>query len=592
MVEGKRFIDLHCSPFGRKGSFFIIQQSDVGHDHFGASDLWIGTTRSTGYGYSGIETTNRVMKIRLLKDGRPLPFAVSNTPAEVILETDFGSMRICISEHRLLRFYGTDGLTLSLSAPLSAFHSAVKDMLDGTWQLLTCTSQVIWLFVPVRGTCVMDAPYDWRAMRTPYMNGTWIPDENGVVDLCVEEFDTEPKKRSAYPDYRDSAAAVLKDFETYRDTCIPQFAGDLNKSRDLAAWMIWSHTRMPAPGSLIKREMVIMMHQLFGQCYCWQQAFQAMANCKNADFAWDLLQSVFDYQIPETGQIPDHIDEINKTYFSFKPPIYGVALNWLLDHSDLSVISAERKELLYNELRGLYGFYLNYRDADADGLPEYHQCDETGCEDSTMCIRGFPVASPELSAYVVNISDALSRLAALLGRHDEAKKWDDEADALTDRALKAFWNGERFIAFRAGTREPIETGSISFYTPLLFGKRLPKETADRVAADLFRENVSVTPYGVPSEALDSPYFEHGWSKGTIQSPTTCLVILGLLACGKIKEAADIARRYAQVLQKSGFYHMIDPITGLGNDKAIGVNNVQYWAAWTAGVFTILSGYIC
>ncbi|NLT40075.1 MAG: hypothetical protein GXX89_06370, partial [Clostridiales bacterium] len=110
--------------------------------------------------------------------------------------------------------------------------------------------------------------------------------------------------------------------------------------------------------------------------------------------------------------------------------------------------------------------------------------------------------------------------------------------------------------------------------------------------DLFRENVSVTPYGVPSEALDSPYFEHGWSKGTIQSPTTCLVILGLLACGKTKEAADIARRYARILQKSGFYHMIDPITGLGNDKAIGANNVQYWAAWTAGVFTILSGYIC
>jgi glycogen debranching enzyme len=209
-----------------------------------------------------------------------------------------------------------------------------------------------------------------------------------------------------------------------------------------------------------------------------------------------------------------------------------------------------------------------------------------------MCIKGLPLACPELAAYVVNIADALSKLAGLLGKEDEAKKWDSEAAALTERALKAFWNGKRFVAMRAGTEEIIETGSISFFTPLLFGKRLPKEIADAVVADLFQENIHISPYGVPSEALDSPYFEHGWSKGTIQSPTCCLVILGLLACGKPEEARDVALRYARTMQNFGMYHMIDPITGRGNDKAIGINNVQHWAAWTAGVFTILAGFVC
>jgi hypothetical protein len=592
MVEGKRFIDLHSAPFGRKGSFFIIQQSDMGLDHFGASDLWVGTTRSTGYGYSGIETTNRVMKVRLEKDGLPVPFAVSNTPSEIILETDHGSMHICISERTLLQFHGTDGLALVLTAPLTAFHSAVKDMLDGTWQLVTGTSSVSWHFVHVRGTCLMDAPYDWRGMRTPYMHGTWLPDQHGVIDLSVAEFEFDAKKRAAYPDYNASVAAVQNEFETYRDSCVPAFAGEFSKSRDLAAWMIWSHTRVPAPNSLIKHEMVTMMHQLFGQCYCWQQAFQAMAHSKNVDFAWDLLQSIFDYQNKETGQIPDHIDEINITFLSFKPPIYGVALNWLMDRCDLSVISKERKELLYNELVKFYRYYFEYRDLDRDGLPEYHLCDETGCEDTSMCIKGLPLACPELAAYIVNIADALSRLASLLGKDDEAGIWDVEAAALTERTLKAFWNGRRFVAMRAGTKEIIETGSISFFTPLLLGKRLPKEIVDTIVADLFQENVHISPYGIPSEALNSPYFEHGWSKGTIQSPTTCLVILGLLACGRTDEARDAARRYANTVQNSGMYHMIDPITGRGNDKAIGINNVQYWAAWTAGIFTILAGYIC
>ena len=591
MVEGKRFIDLHSAPFGRKGSFFIIQQSDTGLDHFGAADLWVGTTRSAGYGYSGIETTNRVMKISLEKDGLPVPFAVSNTPGEIILETDHGSMRICISEHTLLQFHGTGGLALVLTAPLTAFHSAVKDMLDGTWQLVTCTSSVVWHFVPVRGACIMDAPYDWRGMRNPYMRGTWLPDRDGVLDLSVEEFEFDAKQRDAYPDYDIAVAAVQKEFEEYRDACIPPFADEFIKSRDLAAWMIWSHTRVSLPGSLIKRDMVTMMHQLFGQCYCWQQAFHAMANSKNVSFAWDLLQSIFDYQNPETGQIPDHIDEINKTFLSFKPPIYGVALNWLMDRCDLSVVSYARKEILYKELSKFYRYYFEYRDQDCDKLPEYHQCDETGCEDTSMCIKGLPVACPELAAYMVNLADALSRLAGLLGRHDEAGMWDSEAAELTERALKAFWNGKRFTAFRAGTGEKIETGSISFFTPLLFGKRLPKEIADIVVADLFRENIHISPYGIPSEALDSPYFEHGWSKGTIQSPTCCLAILGLVACGRLEEARDAAIRYARTMQNSGMYHMIDPITGLGNDKAIGVNNVQHWAAWAAGVFTILAGYI-
>ena len=592
MREGKRFISLHSAPFGRKGSFFIIQQSDTGHDHFGAGDLWVGTTRSTGYGYSGIETTNRVMKIRLFKDGRPVPFAVSNTPSEMVLETDFGTMHICISEPTLLQFHSSDGLSLELTAQLPAFHAMVKEMLDGSWQLVTCMSAVTWLFVPVNGTCVMDAPYDWRAMRTPMMHGTWLPDENGVLDLAVEEFELESQKRDIYPDYNASAAAIQKDFEAYRDACIPPFGQEFGPSRDVAAWMIWSHTRMPARGSLIKREMVTMMHQLFGQCYCWQQAFQAMAHCQNADFAWDLLQSVFDYQIPETGQIPDHIDEINKTYLSFKPPIYGVALNWLLDHSDSSVISAERKELLYDELSRLYSFFFKYRDADGDGLPEYHLCDETGCEDTSMCIKGLPLACPELASYLVNLADGLSRLAVLLGKADEAKTWDAEAAALADRTIKAYWTGERFIAKRAGTNEYVETGSISFFTPLVMGKRLPEEITDKLVRDLFLEDIHITQYGVPSEALDSPYFEHGWSKGTIQSPTMCLVVLGLLACGRTDKARDAARRYVRTLQESGLYHMIDPITGRGNDQAIGINNTQYWAAWTAGVLILLAGYIC
>ncbi len=590
MKNCNRFIDLHYSPFGRKGSYFIIMQSPRGHDHFGRSDLWIGTTRSVGFGYSSVNTTNRMISLTLQKDGRPVPFAVSNTPSEMILESDYGNMRICISEQFLIQFHSDDGLSLCMSAPITGFHGMVKDMVDGTWQLMTCTNAVTWNLVPVTGTCDMDAPYNWRKMQTTHMSCVWKPDENGVLDVAIEEFDCEPVRRDSYPDYYKAAAAVQAEFEEYRDRCIPEFPPEFADTRDVAAWMVWTHTRVPHPGSRFKHEMCIMMHQEFGHCFGWQQAFQAIANCKDPRFAWNLIQSVFDYQLP-TGQIPDHIDELVVIYQSFKPPLYGLALSWLYDHCDLSVIPVEDKQRLFDEMVLLYDFYMKYRDVDHDGLAEYHHCDEAGCDESSIFSAGLPVANPELAAYLIAHADALSRLAADLGKDDDAKKWEDEARAMTARVLDKLWNGKRFTAFRAGTNAPVEARPIGFFTPLIIGKYLPQEVIDTVTEDLFREDIHITKYGVPSEALDSPYFEHSWSRGTIQAPTTWLVAAGLAACGKKDEARDVAQRYAKTLRDFGLYHMHDPIMGFGDDRAIGVNSVQHWAAWSSAIYIALVGYM-
>ena len=583
------FIDLHYAPFGRKGSFFIVMQGATGKDHFGKSDLWLGTTRSVGFGYSGVNATNRVAKIRLLKDGLPVPFAVSGTPSELLLESDHGTMRICITEKFLIRFHGEDGLGLSLNAPLDGFHSIVKDMLDGTWQLVTAKTAVNWLLVPVTGTLRMDAPYDFRAMKNLYMNSVWLPDENGVLDAAVEEFDAEPVRRESFPDYFAGAAAVQAEFEEYRERCVPAFPPEYEACRDKAAWMVWTHTRVPFPGSRFKHEMVIMMHQEFGHCFGWQQAFQAMGNCKDVRFAWDLIQSVFDYQLP-SGQLPDHIDEMEVIYQAFKPPLYGVALNWLYDRADVSKIPAEDKEKLYREMALLWDFYWTYRDLDHDGLAEYHHADKSGCDESTIFSAGLPVANPELGAYLTAVADALARLAEDLGKTEEAGRWTKEADALAARILDRLWDGKKFTAFRAGTGEPVKASPIGFFTPLLLGRHLPQDVVDTLVADLFTEDVRITRYGVPSEALDSPYFEHAWSRGTIQTPTTCLVAMGLAACGRTEEARDVARRYADTLRDHGMYHMHDPVTGEGDDQAIGVNRTQHWSAWTAGVFLLLAGY--
>ena len=80
-------------------------------------------------------------------------------------------------------------------------------------------------------------------------------------------------------------------------------------------------------------------------------------------------------------------------------------------------------------------------------------------------------------------------------------------------------------------------------------------------------------------------------KKTIALLLALVMIMGLAACGLEEKARDVARRYADTLRDFGMYHMHDPITGAGDDRAIGVNSTQHWSAWTAGVFLILAGYI-
>ena len=399
-------------------------------------------------------------------------------------------------------------------------------------------------------------------------------------------------KRESYPEYADCVKEVEKDFNDYLDRCIPDFPSEFESRRIQAAWTIWSHTRVPTKFGKIKREMITMNSEMFNAVFGWQQPFQALANCKDEEFAWDLIQSMFDFQIPETGQIPDHVDDGNASYQAFKPPIQGLALSWLLDKGKFKSISKERKQLLYNELALFIDFFFKYRDLDHDGLIEYHHCDESGTDESPIFSTGFPVCTPDVNAYMVGILDSLAKLGNELDKQEESAEYSRCADELTARVVEKLWNGERFVGFNCASKKPVETKSIHFYTALLLGKRLPQEIIDKVCADLFTEGVMMTPYGVPSEALDSVYFEHRWSRGTIQAPTNCLLIMALSMCGRDDLARDLARRYCLNLTKNGLYHMHDPITGLGINKAIGIKTIQHWAAWSCGIYVMLVDQFC
>ena len=95
----------------------------------------------------------------------------------------------------------------------------------------------------------------------------------------------------------------------------------------------------------------------------------------------------------------------------------------------------------------------------------------------------------------------------------------------------------------------------------------------------------LTPYGLATEAVGSPYYEpDGYWRGPIWAPSTLLLTEGLERCGEYDLASEIAKRYCDMAAASGFAENFDALTGEGlRDKAY---------TWTSSVFlTLMDEYV-
>jgi glycogen debranching enzyme len=203
------------------------------------------------------------------------------------------------------------------------------------------------------------------------------------------------------------------------------------------------------------------------------------------------------------------------------------------------------------------------RDYDSDGLPEYRHGNDSGWDNSTVFDGGFPVAAPDLSAYLVVQMDTLSVLADRLGRNRAAGQWKERANALRDRMVKVLWDGEQFVSRRAFTGDVFPKGdSLINFLPIVMGRRLPKAVRDKVAAGLEPGGRFVRDFGPATESPDSPlYVPDGYWRGPIWGPEAVIVVDGLARGGYKKQATQVARRYCEMCRRSGFAENFNALTG-------------------------------
>ncbi len=583
MLTATNFISLSDNPFSRRGSYLAFFLDPTGNTLYGKPRLYISNIRGNG--------PYRQIQAQIVKDGQALPTVVSSTESEVILESMAGSFRFCIGESKFVRIKGTDGLTLRLTPKLSGF-GLVTDLKDGCWQFGFSTSTAVLL--PFTGKVSARVMSSRVLMGTSSATFEIAPDENGVVDVGIEEYLIDPIHRplDQYPSYEECVKSYQDEFDTFCEKLCPSLPEPWEDMRRKALWTIFGLMVENDNGETIfKHTMIKMLHGTFEHVSGWQQAMHIIClSGSDPALCWTILRALFDYQ-DANGRIADILTDIGWNHGSMKPPIQGLALNYLLDADpELKYVSREDAEIIYKGIVGWTQFFFRCRDWNKDGLMENQGAGETGWEDAPYFNIGFPLASPDMNAYVAIQLQAQARLGRLLGKDEaECAAFEKHYQDMVDMIVKSFWDGEKWFAFNTDTGARSQTNTISLMGALILGKALPQDIIDKTIKTLTEKDKYLTPYGFATEAVDSPYFNHAFAQGSIIPPAQLIFCLALERSGRFDLAREAGLRYLMTLREEGLFHTHNALTGKPERGMVALDEkFLFWSAWSSSIYLFMS----
>ena len=559
-------------PFSTWGSLFAVtphDRNDWGAPH--EAGVWL---RNVSYaGASGY-----VAQIVPLVGGQPTP--VTGIVSEVGLlrvETAAGAVEVALSGANVALLRTTSP---KLGLKLDFGHGAFWQF---AWEVPTATGRtavVLPLFTNGarivldvrRGEKKVDCSWDgWSAQSAAV---EVAPSSKGF-EIALKDSFYEWDGRPVDVGFDQAVAEARSSFASFLAK-MPSVPAEFAETRERAARLLWS--AVMAPCGRNKRPSMLMSKNWMNQVWSWDHCFNAMALAYgDADAAWDQLMGMFDHQAP-TGQLPDSFNGAGESWTFVKPPIHGWALARMMK---ANAFGTDRLAEAYERLSKWTDWWTTCRDADRNGLCEYHHGNDSGWDNSTAFRQKPPLETPELQAYLAVQMDVLAELAARLGRTADAAAWKAKAAALDAKAAATLFDAEgRPLVRRVLDGATDRPATMLTRLAMLRGARLPEKSrrklVEEVKSDLFR-----TDWGLATESPSSrDYRPDGYWLGPIWAPETMLAVDGLKACGEPELARDLALKFCRMCRKSGFAENFDARTGEPlRDRAY---------TWTASVFLVLA----
>jgi putative isomerase len=596
--------DLHQIPFSRYGSYLTFQHLRVSPSVAPTYELFLRTV------HGGVPN-HELFRVEILQEGVPVSFEENATPTLLTLKTAQGMAEIYFAGPNRIRFRVT-GVTLLFSTAYlpgttTSTYALPVDQPNSSARIWDYNSgyeeDILLRFASLQGKLAVENP--WNGMKSEKVTFAFSADANtpaeGYIDEFASGYHTDSPGRYTLPQYIYKAK-----IEKFPDPGPPQpsltesFASGLDRIRteyrqwlvglptvpekyqhmaDLAAYADWS--AVVEPRGFYTRPAMLMSKATMINLWSWDNCFNFIALVDaHPDLAWDQFLWVFDSAGPD-GMSPDFENDRGMEWNFSKVLMQGFSLDYLARKNPHFFEDKKRMEALYEPLARRTEWYIKLRDWDHDGLPQYNHGYDSGWDNATVFLPLPPTETPDLAAFTILQLESLSRIAQALGKPDDSKRWQSQADAILTTMLDKMWKGDHFVALHDGDHKIIDTPSLILYLPLVLGKQLPQEVRNKLIDRLKQPGQFLGTYGLSSESMKSPYYTRdGYWTGPMWAPSTMLLLEGIDEDGDRAFADDLRVRYLEAVMKSGFAENFDPETGQG------YRDPTY--TWSSSIFIILA----
>lgn len=598
--------DVHEIPFSRFGSYLAFQHVH-GSAHIAPplDALFLRTVH-------GEVPERELFRIELVRGNTVIPFEEHATPTLLTLKAADGSAEVYFESQNRIRFRA-NGVAIRFSTAYlpgttTSTYALPVDRPNATahvWDYDSGYEEDLMLrFTSRQGTLNVDNP--WNGIESPNVVFTFGPGADGASDGSIDEFgggDYHPEGPGLYTLPVYMAKAKLEKFpyaapppppqtetfdaglerlrKEYREWLmgLPTVAERFQETASLAAYADWS--AVVEPRGFFTRPAMLMSKATMLNLWSWDNTFNTMAlSGAHPALAWDQFMWVFDSAGPD-GNSPDFENDRGQEWNFSKVPMQGFTMAYLEQHDPDFYHNTARLADLYPKLVKRTEWYIQFRDWDQDGLPQYNHGYDSGWDNATVFLTLPPTETPDLAAFVILQLESLSRIALALGKKQESRKWQSQADTILHTMIEKMWREDHFVALHDGDHQTIESQSLIMFLPLVLGKQLPEHIRSVLIQRLKQRGDFLGQYGLASESLKSPHYtKDGYWLGPMWAPSTMLLVEGIDADGDRAFADDLRERFLAAVMKSGFAENFDPETGQGyRDPAY---------TWSSSIFMILA----
>ena len=230
------------------------------------------------------------------------------------------------------------------------------------------------------------------------------------------------------------------------------------------------------------------------------------------------------------------------------PPLYAWC-EWLYARrtGDLS-----RLPRAYDCCSRLYGWLKEHRTRKSNGLYWFEDTGSSGMDNSPRSgyfaehLKGSDVSFVDLSCQQVLSARCLAKIAARLGKAEDAVKWTREADELAAQINRLMWSDRTgfYHDVYTETNNKLAVKTAASFWALVSGVATPRRAVG-LAAELTGEGRFNTNHRVPSLSNDDPNYQPdgGYWLGGVWPPIVYMTVCGLREYGYRDLAREIAKEH-------------------------------------------------